>query len=151
MIKRKAVSTDFQKVDSMEANLTKAVVVLNANNQTAVTFNEAMTPRIVILLSLYDTESKSVDMPILKEQISEELDNINEELVKAKKPTISFADMMGAMAERGIVEYTGYPNVELEYIRRYVSFDSENGFFLDEEKFMGYVKENTVFVYDDTL
>ncbi len=151
MIKRKAVSTDFQKVDSMEANLTKAVEVLNANNQTAVAFNEAMTPRIVILLSLYDTENKSVDMPILKEQISEELDNINEELVKAKKPTISFADMMGAMAERGVVEYTGYPNVELEYIRRYVSFDSENGFFLDEEKFMGYVKENTVFVYDDTL
>lgn len=150
MIKRKAVQTDFNKVDSMEANLSKAVEVLNANNQTAVTFNEAMTPRIVILLSLYDTESKSVDMPILKEQISEELDNINEELVKAKEPTISFADMMGAMAERGVVEYTGYPNVELDNILKYVSFDNSEGFYLDEEKFLGYVKENTIWVYDET-
>ena len=150
MIKRKAVSTDFQKVDSMEANLTKAVEVLNANNQTAVAFNEAMTPRIVILLSLYDTEGTSVDMPILKEQISEELDNINEELVKAKEPTISFADMMTAMAGRGLVEYTDYPNVELGYILKYVSFDNSTGFYLDEEKFLGYVKENTIWVYDET-
>lgn len=150
MIKRKAVQTDFNKVDSMEANLTQAVEVMNANNQVAVAFNEAMTPHIVTLLSIYDPADSSVDQPIIKQQITDELDSINAELSKEGKQPISFDSMMLAMADRGKVAYQGYPNVELGYIQKYVSFDSDDGFYLDDEKFMGYVKENTIWVYDET-
>ena len=153
-ISKKAVVTDFPKVERLNGQLDAVVTILNANNVKALAYNEALTPEITVLQSFYDADAPYKDfLDYIEAATKDALGTINESIA-SDDDKIDYDDMVEKLhGDEGfdLVSVWDYPTICYSQVGKYIEYSSDNSTFaVDETAFMDYVEKNTVYVIDET-